>query len=142
MPRKAKALTEKQKRFARGIVEGKSNSEAYKDAGYCRNGNATTIFTNAYHLKNEEKIQAEIARLRSLAEKRAILNREERQALLTEIAVEKKNDMPDRLRAMDQLNRMSGDYTDTIRTTVNAKVEMTYAERLATMKADLDNETA
>ena len=141
MPRvKEGVLTEKQKRFCREIIKGKENTKAYRDAGYaCKEGQGTR--SNAYNLKKQEKIQKELARLQSLAEEGAILKREQRQALLTEIATQEKNDMPDRLRAMDQLNRMGGDYTDTIRTTVNAKVEMSYADRIAAIKADMDEET-
>ena len=137
-----KGLTQKQKKFCQALMEGKKNKEAYLAAGYTKNADAHGTRSNAYKLKMNKNVQEELARLQALAEEGATLKREQRQTLLTEIALNDSNDMPDRLRAVDQLNRMSGDYTDTIRTTVNAKVEMTYAERLATMKADLDNETA
>ena len=116
--------------------------DAYKKAGYGKNSSRTSLTQNAFTMEREavtsNLIQAEIARLQRQAEKGAILKRQERQALLTEIAMNPDNDMPDRLRSIDQLNRMSGDYTDNIRSTVNAKLEMSYAERIAAIKADIE----
>ena len=69
------------------------------------------------------------------------MRREQRQAILTEWALDPSNDMPDRLRSMDQLNRMSGDYTDTVRTQVTGQVKMSLAEKLEAWDAAMNNET-
>lgn len=138
------ALNTRQKKYCRLRAEGKGYEEAYTGAGYgAGTKNKDDRKHNAYnmeHMGNQSaEIKAKIKELQDLADEGAILNRRQKQAWLTQTALNAENDMPDRLRAMDQLNRMTGEYTDTIRTTVNAKVEMTYADRLATMKTDLEN---
>ena len=139
------ALTAKQKKYCQGRAMGKSLSQAFKDAGYGPNSCTKTLKQNADRMEKRsahaKEIQAEIARLREMAEQDAILDRRQRQALLTEIALNSENDMPDRLRSLDQLNRMSGDYTDTVRTEVSGKIEMSYADRIAAIRADLNEET-
>lgn len=139
------ALTAKQKKYCQGRAMGKTLSQAFKDAGYGPNSCTKTLMQNADRMEKRsahaKEIQAEIARLREMAEQDAILDRRQRQALLTEIALNSENDMPDRLRSLDQLNRMSGDYTDTVRTQVTGKIDMTFEEKLAAIQADMENET-
>lgn len=132
------ALTKMQKAFARGRAEGKTLVQAYEDAGYGPNTSIQSKSVNACRLGKNIEVQAEIKRLQEQAEQGAILKREQRQALLTEFALNENNDMPDRLRSLDQLNRMSGDYTDTVRTQVSGKVEMTFEEKLALIKQNMD----
>lgn len=141
------ALNARQRKYCRERANGASYAEAYRKAGFGPNASDMTRKHNAYNMENmdgalSEKIQAEIKRLQDLADKKAILTREQRQAILTEWALNSDNDMPDRLRSMDQLNRMSGDYTDTVRTQVSGKIDMTFEEKLAAIQADMENETA
>lgn len=139
------ALSERQKKYCQGRAMGKTRSQAFKDAGYGPNSSRKTLRQNAETLEKRRpisaEIRAEIQRLKDMAEQDAILDRRQRQALLTEIALNSNNDMPDRLRSLDQLNRMSGDYTDTVRTEVSGKLEMNYADRIAAIRADLDETT-
>ncbi len=136
-----RGLSKKQQKFCEGIMEGKDNYNAYKDAGYSTKGSYNVVKANAHHLKKNKYVQKELERLEALAEAGAILRREQRQAILTEWALDPNNDMPDRLRSMDQLNRMSGDYTDTVRTQVTGQVKMSLAEKLEAWDAAMNNET-
>lgn len=137
------ALTMRQKKYCQERAKGKGYADAYESAGYCPNTSRRDKRINAYHLENSsdhaEEIKAKIKELTDLADEKAILGRMQKQALLTKIALNDSNDMPDRLRALDQLNRMNGEYTDNIRTAVNAKVEMDYKDRIAAIKADIEN---
>lgn len=140
------ALTMKQKKYCQERAKGKGYADAYESAGYCPNTSRRDKKINAYHMENasdhSEEIKAKIKELTDLADEKAILGRVQKQALLTKIALNDNNDMPDRLRALDQLNRMSGEYTDTVRTQVSGKIDMTFEEKLAAIQADMENETA
>lgn len=138
------ALNARQKKYCRLRAEGKGYEEAYTGAGYgAGTKNKTDRKHNAFNMENlksqSAEIKARIKELQQQAEEGAILKRAERQALLTKIALNPDNDMPDRLRSLDQLNRMSGDYTDTVRTQVSGKIDMTFEEKLALIQSDLEN---
>lgn len=141
------ALNARQKKYCRLRAEGMPKGKAYKAAGFSSPEAAMgTARNKAARLEHEyacsAEVRAEIERLRQQAEEGAILKRAERQALLTKIALNPDNDMPDRLRSLDQLNRMSGDYTDTVRTQVSGKIDMTFEEKLALIQSDMENETS
>ena len=137
-----RGLTDKQKKYCRERAMGKGYGEAYLDAGYNRKPEEAKH--EAYRLEHlvpsSERIQKEIARLQALAEKKALLNREQRQALLTEIALDDTEKTDNRLRAADMLNRMSGDYTDNIRSESVNKVQLSYEEKKAMLEAELRGE--
>lgn len=138
-------LTVRQQKYCEGRAEGKTMPQAFIDAGYSVTEKSRKhAKTNAYHLETSKKIspliQAEIARLKRVAEEGAILNREARQAMLTEIALDAEEKTDNRLRAADMLNRMSGDYTDNIRSESVNKVQLSYAEKKALLEAELRGE--
>lgn len=129
-------LTRMQKKFARERAKGKSYAEAYGDAGYGSGTSEENKRKNAYKLENvsasADMIKSEIARLQKLADEGAIAERRHRQAILTEILLNSEEATADRLRASDQLARMSGDYTDRIQT--ENITRLSYADRLEAMR--------
>lgn len=138
------ALSQKQLRYCRERAKGKGYADAYADAGYCPNTSRDDQLHNAYTMENvrghASEIKAKIKELTDLADQGAILNRRQRQAMLSRIALNEANDMPDRLRSIDQLNRMGGDYTDNVRTAVTGEVKLTLEEKLAAWEAAMGNE--
>lgn len=125
---------------------GKGYAEAYIDAGYApcvenERGTAQNAYNIEHRLSYSPKIQAEIARLKKMAEEGAVLDRQSRQAKLTEIALDDTEKTDNRLRAFDMLNRMSGDYTDNIRSESVNKVQLSYAEKKALLEEQM-HETA
>lgn len=125
-------LNGRQQKYCIERANGKGPSEAYRAAGF-KVSSARDAKDNSYRLEHElqisPKVQAEIARLKAEAEAGAILDRQARQALLTGIAVDLTEKTDNRLRATDMLNRMSGDYTDNIRSTVEGAVNLSYEEK-------------
>ena len=128
-----KGLTERQKAYCRERAKGKSRAQAWEDAGYSTRYDRDMRNRNAYNMEHygnqAELIQAEIERLRKQAEDGAILDRQQRQALLSEIALNNEEKSDNRLRAMDILNRMGGDYTDRVEQVVSGALAMSYEER-------------
>lgn len=136
------ALTRRQRIYCRNRAKGMNLQKAYKDAGFGKNSNEKTLKQNAFRMEKRGphamEIQEQIRKYEELSEKGAILKREQRQALLTEIALDEDKDTPDRLRAVDQLNRMSGDYTDKIQTEFNGRVELNYQDKLDAIQRAID----
>ena len=129
-------LTARQKKYSKARADGATYAEAYERAGYGAGTSKDGKRKNAFRLENEsasaEKIQAEIKRLQAQAEAGAILGRKARQALLTEFFLDETKSDTDRLRASDQLARMSGDYTDKVLT--ENTVKLSYTDRLEAMR--------
>lgn len=139
-----KRLTERQRKYARARAEGLDYADAYEKAGYSMKCKKSNRRMDAYHLENSRPvsplIRAEIKRLQDAADAKAILNRQQRQALLTEVALDREEKTDNRLRAADMLNRMSGDYTDVVRSTVTGDVSLTYEERKRLLEKELMEE--
>ena len=108
-------LTAKQKEYCKGRADGLSYKDAYIRAGYADNGDKVTT-NNAYTLENlsahSREILERIAELQARAEAGGILKREQRQQLLSDIALDTEGARADRIRALDLLAKMSGDYTE------------------------------
>ena len=127
-----KALTPKQRKYAKGRADGLSRAKAYKQAGYCPTGTDATANRNAIELERRTTtIQAQLEKYRRMAEDGAILDRAQRQALLTELATDTEGARADRIRATDLLCKMSGDYSDTVIHRVSGAVSIEDARRQA-----------
>lgn len=127
-------LTKKQEAYCQARAEGHSYREAYIKAGYSNN-NGHDVGGNAFVLENmSEKtktILARIAQLKEQAKAGALMDREARQALLAELANDEEGARADRIRAIDLLNKMSGDYTERVIYEGNATVSIEDARREA-----------
>ena len=127
--KKAKELTQKQRAYCRERAKGKSQRNAYKAAYDAENMKDSTIDRKAYDLELDPKIKAELDRLTALADAGAVLDRRQRIAILSQMAMDETRKDENRQRALDMLNRMNGDYTDKVITEVDATVSMTYEEK-------------
>lgn len=131
-------LTVKQEKFIQNIVKGKSQREAYKDA-YNATYKDSSIDSKASTLFNSEKVQARYKELMQELEQETIMSAKERMEWLTGIIKNKENDkvyikakkgkiklkevVPDlstRMRALDILNKMTGEY----KTILDGSVEL------------------
>ncbi len=79
-------LTNKQEKFALLLFKGISQYEAWGKAGYSTDYDRGIIDVNAWVLANSNKVQLRLTELRAKVNKDAIMNVEERQERLTEIA--------------------------------------------------------
>lgn len=128
---KERGLTEKQRSFARFYVEGFSQREAYRKAYGCKDSKISTCDVNASRLLRNAKVIEYVAELREKAESAAVLNRRKRMIYLSRVVTTAPDDvdgnsdlcqelvtgefgircrMPDKLRAIQELNRMDGAY--------------------------------
>lgn len=136
-------LTPKQEKFVQNLIKGMSQREAYKNSYNASNMKDETIDTEASLLFNDQKVANRYKELQDKISYQAIMSAEERMKLLTDIAmgimkekdkvvtpkgtvvdVEKESNLTTRMKALDILNKMSGEYVQKIEADVNNDVHI------------------
>lgn len=121
-------LTIKQEKFVQNIVKGMSQREAYKSSYNAKNMKDDTIDNKACNLFKQDKIRARYEELLKKIEDKTIMTAEERQIWLSkvvkgDIKITREYDdeikeyepyMSDRLKALDILNKMTGQYVEKV----------------------------
>ena len=107
------SLTPKQEKFCQCIVSGMSAKDSYKEA-YNTKGNDKTVYTEATKLLGREDVGSRLEELRKPLENHArttaLTEREKKRAFLWEVIQDVSQDMSDRLRSVDLLNKMDNEY--------------------------------
>lgn len=116
-------LNVKQEKFILGIINGLSQRQAYKEA-YEVNYDDNAIDINASKLFNSAKVKLRYEELLKEIQNKSIMSAQERMQWLTEV-IKDKNIMTDKLKAVDILNKMSGEYTTKIDANVNTDIKVT-----------------
>lgn len=114
-------LTAKQERFALNIVEGMSQADAYRGAYNCKRMSNKTIHEAACRLMADGKISARIAELRAEVASATIMSATQRQEWLTEF-IAGAHMAADKLRALDILNKMTGEYVQKIDANIDSDI--------------------
>ena len=118
-------LTPKQEVFARKIVEGMSQADAYRSAYNCTRTSDKTIWENASRLMADTKVKARVQELRDQLTKATIMSAQERLEWLTEVIKNLEERTENRLKAADIMNKMQGEYVQKVETEIkNAKVNI------------------
>ena len=117
----AELKSEKQEQFARGIAKGLSQRVAYREAyPTSEKWKDSVVDVKASQLAANDKVLLRIQELREMATSKAVMSATKRKEWLTELILNDEEETKDRLKAMDILNRMEGEYTEKV--DVNAKV--------------------
>ena len=113
-------VTERQKKFAEYYAQCGNAAQSAIQAGYSKK----YANTNASKLLQNTTITEYIKQLTEAAQTARIMTARERQALLSDMAKNGKNSPADRIRAIDTLNKMTGEYTQKVSTDgdVGAKI--------------------
>jgi phage terminase small subunit len=137
-------LTANQEKFVQGIIEGKSQIEAYREAYPKQRSADKTCYENASRLTNNSKIKARLKDLRDQLAKPSIMTAQERLEYLTRVIkgeepekvinivdgepveVELPSALKTKLNAIDIMNKMQGEYI----TKIEGEVKMTKLEDL------------
>ena len=134
-------LTPRQIKYCKERASGKGYKDAYIASGYSSKGKEQTLANNAYHMeKHNTEILTKIKELQERADSGGILQRKERMQLLSDLATNESIKPQDRIRALDQLARMSADYTDRIQVEGKASVNLTYSDRIEAIKQAMEAE--
>lgn len=133
-------LTPKQEKFIQNIIKGMSQREAYKDAYNAENMKDESIDCNACKLFNDAKIKQRYEELIEKMQDDAIMTAKERMIWLSDVvkgnithttygengeAYENEAYISDKLRAVDTLNKMDGQYITKVEAGITADINIT-----------------
>lgn len=117
-------LTAKQELFVRKVIEGNSLANAYRSAYSTKNMSDKTIHEAASRLASDSKVSARLNELREQITAECIMSAQERLEWLTGIIKREEETTGDKLRAVDIMNKMTGEYVTKIVGNLNvAKLE-------------------
>ena len=111
----------KHEKYVQNLVNGMSQRQAYKDAFQVDYDN-DAIDSNASTLFRQTKVRQRYNELIKELEDIAIMSAKERMVYLTNLLLDNEIDTNAKLKAMDILNKMSGEYITKIEADVNNDV--------------------
>lgn len=114
-------MTDRMRKFAEHLIECGNRTEAAKRAGY----SDSYAEHRADELWRNVEVQAYLSELYERTQDERILTAKERQAMLSDLARDDGQDAADRIRAIDTLNKMTGEYT------VKVEANVQRSEKLA-----------
>ena len=118
-------LTAKEEKFSVNVATGMTLTDAYKNAYNAENMKDETIYVKACELAKKDKIKVRIEQLRNEASNEAILNTIQKKLVLTNI-IKSSNSDNDRMKAIDILNKMDGEYV----TKIVGNVDVSYESKI------------
>lgn len=115
-------LTAKQEKFVRGIIEGMTQADAYRAAYSCKRMSDKTVWENASRLMADSKVKARVQELRAELVKPGIMTAQERLKWLTELINNEEEGTNEKLKAIDIMNKMQGEYVQKVEANVSNEV--------------------
>lgn len=107
-------LTAQQELFVQNIIQGMSQAEAYR-AAYPKNRmKDKTVWEAASRLMANSKVTARLEELRKELASPAIMSAQKRLEWLTELIQNNEESTSDKLKAIDLMNKMQGEYVQKI----------------------------
>ena len=149
-------LTPKQEKFVQNIIKGMSQREAYKNSYNAKNMKDETIDNKASELFKKDEIRVRYDELIKKADDEAIMTARERMIWLSNVVKgnvtqtsygsdgqEYKNEayISDKLKAVDTLNKMTGEYTTKVEGTITAlQKDMNAVNDIALQMSDVNED--
>jgi phage terminase small subunit len=118
-------LTAKQEKFAKNIMLGMTQTDAYRDAYNAKNMSANAIRREASLLMDHPNISQIIKEMRERVSNENIMTVQKRMEWLTGIINAEAENTGDRLKALDLLNKMSGEYVQKVQAEVESDINIT-----------------
>lgn len=112
-------LTPKQEQFAQSIVSGMSQADAYRSAYSTKRMADKTIWENASRLMADSKVKARVQELRDKIATEAVMSAQERLEWLSEAIQSEGVAINDKLKAIDIMNKMQGEYTQKVQANIS-----------------------
>lgn len=121
-------LTAKQEAFVQNIIQGMSQADAYRSAYSTKNMSDNAIYREASILLDNPKVAQRLKELRNELATPAIMSAQKRLEWLTGIIKSKEESTGDKLRAVDIMNKMQGEYVQKVeaevKNAVNISIEL------------------
>ena len=127
-----KNLNTRQRKFAEYYAQSGNASESARRAGY----SAKYINSNVQKLLQNTAITEYIRQLSDKLKDKRIMSAKDRQVLLSDIAKDDRNEPNDRIRAVDTLNKMTGEYLNKVKISGVLENEQTKLDELVKQLAD------
>jgi phage terminase small subunit len=115
-------LTAKQEAFVTNIIQGMSQADAYRSAYDAKKMSDKTIWENASRLMANDKVTARLTELRNELAKPSIMSAQERLEWLTQLINNAEEGTNDKLKAIDIMNKMQGEYVQKVEADVKSEV--------------------
>lgn len=103
-------LTANQEKFVQNILEGMSQADAYRSAYPKQRMSDKSVWESASKLMRNPKVISRVKELRDKLASESIMTAQERMEWLTRLVKKEDEDTTDKLKAIDILNKMSGEY--------------------------------
>lgn len=117
-------MTERQKKFAEYYAQCGNTVQSAIKAGYSEKyANA-----RAHEMLENVGVAEYIRELSEKAQDERIMTARERQAILSDMAKDAQNELSDRIRAIDTLNKMTGEYVTKVQGNINADVNNPFSK--------------
>lgn len=101
--------------FAQGVAAGKSQKEAYKEAfPKCQTWKDRTIINRASELSMREDVAERVQELQREATSNAVMTITQRKEWLTNLIQDAAESTPNKLKAVDILNKMDAAYVEQV----------------------------
>lgn len=116
----------KHEKFVQNLIRGMSQRQAYLDAfPSSKKWKEATVDSRACELAKNSKVMGRLAELQAQSASKAILSREERMMILSDIATNIEEPSKPRMQAIDLLNKMTGEYIEKrqVEAVVDAPIE-------------------
>jgi phage terminase small subunit len=107
-------LTAKQEKFVQGIIEGMSQADAYRSAYNTKSMTDKSVWEKASELASNVKVAERLKELRDKLANEKIMSAQERMEWLTRLVMSAEASNTDKLKALDILNKMDGEYVQKI----------------------------
>ena len=118
-------LTAKQELFVQKIAEGMNQADAYRSAYDTKRMSDNAIYREASLLLDNPKVTQRLKELRDQLANESIMSAQKRMEWLTSIVNATGESTGDRLKAIDILNKMSGEYVQKVQADVDTDVTVT-----------------
>ena len=117
-------LTENQEQFVRNIIAGMNQADAYRSAYPKQTMSDKTIWEAASRLMKNDKVVARLSELRNELAKPTIMSAQERLKWLTDVVQDNVTNIDGKLRAVDIMNKMTGEYVQKVEAEVKNAVSI------------------
>jgi phage terminase small subunit len=118
-------LTAKQEKFVQKIIEGNSQADAYRAAYNTSKMTDKTIWEAASKLMADSKVSARLSELREQITSEKIMSAQKRMEWLTQLVMGEDASYSDRLKAIDIMNKMQGEYVQKVEADVKSEMNIT-----------------
>ena len=107
-------LTAKQEAFVQNIIQGMSQADAYRSAYDTKRMTDKSVWEKASELASNVKVAERLKELRGQLANEKIMSAQKRMEWLTGLVMSAEASNTDKLKALDILNKMDGEYVQKI----------------------------